>query len=378
MSRRLAGMLPARRSLVARLDLARSTGLRHAWRRWRRDRVFAKLIPERRERVAAALWAEAASELGAAVRKLAHGQLELRRGSAVTIVRRQLVPLNSPLALELAADKPAAYRLLAEAGLPVPEHLAFEAGETGKARAFLADGPLPCVVKPARGSGGDGVTGEISRPRELRRAVLAASRFSPRLLIEHQLAGEVFRFLVLDGRVLDVVRRSPPAISGDGHSSVEELIFAEYERRIRDDSGPGLKPFVVDLDTIFSLRRAGIRLRAVPPAGAIVRLKTVTNYNRAEENQTVRTAVSTELEAEIASAVAVLGLRLAGVDVVATTVAASLAASGGAIIDVNGHPALHHHAQVADAQGATRVAVPVLRALLEAPRQARAASPVES
>jgi cyanophycin synthetase len=208
--------------------------------------------------------------------------------------------------------------------------------------------------------------------------MLAASRFVPQLLIERQLAGDVFRFLVLDGQILDVVRRLRPAIIGDGRSTVEELISAEYDRRIRGDGNPGLKPFAVDLDCIFSLRRAGIPLRSVPPRGSTVRLKTVTNYNRPEDNHTLRTAISPALSAEAVAAATILGLRLAGVDVVSPTPSASLAASGGAIIDVNALPALHHHAHVADADAAGRVAVPILRALLERPRQAcadRTASP---
>jgi cyanophycin synthetase len=367
----LAGKLPAWRSVAARLDLAASTGIRHAWRRLQRDRALGALTGTRRQEIARALWEDAARELDATMTDRGDGHLEIRRGTAVTSVRGQMVSLNSQASIELAADKPAVYALLSEAGLRVPEHLAFEARDTKGALAFLTRGAIPCLVKPARGSGGEGVTGEIRTHGELRRAVLAASRFARRLLIERQLPGEVFRLLVLDGRVVDVVRRLRPTITGDGRSSVEQLIFAEYDRRIRGDGDPGLKPFVVDLDCILSLKRAGIPLRFVPPAGAVVRLKTVTNYNRPEENHTVRTAIAPALKAEVASAAAVLGLRLAGVDVVSTTAALSLASSGGAIIDVNALPALHHHAHVADPGSATRVAVPILRALLEPPRPRR-------
>jgi cyanophycin synthetase len=365
----LIGKLPSWRSVAARLDLVRSTGPRHAWRRLQRDRALRALTENRRERIARALWTDAARELDATMTELEPRRLEIRRGTAVTTVEGQMVTLNSKASIELAADKPAVYSLLSESGIPIPEHLAFESRDTRGARSFLAHGPIPCIVKPARGSGGDGVTGEICSVGEFRRAVLAASRFAPQLLIERQLAGDVVRFLVLDGQVLDVILRLRPAIIGDGRSTVEDLICAEYDRRIRGEGNPGLKPFVVDLDCILSLRRAGIPLRSVPPRGSTVRLKTVTNYNRPEDNHTLRTAISPALSAEVAAAAATLGLRLAGVDVVSLTPSAPLAASGGAIIDVNALPALHHHAHVADADGAGRVAVPILRALLERPRQ---------
>ncbi|HEY8774913.1 MAG TPA: hypothetical protein VIM33_00350 [Gaiellaceae bacterium] len=364
----LGGGLPTWRGVAARLDLLRSTGPRHAWHRLQQERALRTVVPSRRNLIAREVWSDAARELGAAVTEVESGRFEIRRGAAMATVTGQTVALNSRSAMALAADKPAVYRLLTDAGLPIPEQLSFAANDLGAARVFLArDGP--CVVKPARGTGGDGVTGEIRTASELRRAALAASRFSPQLLIESQVEGEVFRLLVLDGQVLDVVRRRHPAITGDGRSTVEELIFAEHDRRIRGEGSPGLKPFIVDLDCILSLKGAGITLRTVLPEGTTLRIKTVTNYNSPEDNETFRGPISPALTAEVVAAAEVLGLRLAGVDVVTPTPTAALAASGGAIIDVNETPGLHHHAHVADADRGTRVAIPILRALLDKPTE---------
>ena len=357
--------LPTWRGAVTRLDLLRSTGPRHAWRRLQRDRALEALAASRRTQVSRELWQDAAQELGATVTEPTPGRFEIRRGSTVARVVGQTAPLNTQAAKKVAADKPAVYSLLSEAGVAVPEHLAFDARDRQAAESFLARGPRPCVVKPARGTGGSGVTGEIHTASELRRAALAATRFAPRLLIERQIAGDVFRFLVLDGEVLDVVHRLPPTIVGDGTSTVEDLIFAEYERRIRADDNPGLKPFAVDLDCLFSLEHAGVALGDVLPAGSRVRVRTATNYNSPGDNRTLRASISVDVLAEVVAAVAALGLRLAGVDVVTQTLAAALPTSGGAIIDVNETPALHHHLHVANADGATRVAVPILRELLE-------------
>jgi cyanophycin synthetase len=219
-------------------------------------------------------------------------------------------------------------------------------------------------VKPAEGAGGDGVTGGIRTAGELRRAVLSASRFGPRLILERQAHGRVLRLLVLDRDVIDVVHRRPPTITGDGRSTIEELVFAEYDRRIRGEGDSGLKPFVADLDCLLSLERAGLSLRSVLPAGRTVPVKTVTNYNKPEDNETLGIGISGELSAEAVAAASAVGLRLAGIDVVTQNPAAGLAAAGGVVIDINAVPGLHHHARVADTRTATRVAVPILRALL--------------
>jgi D-alanine-D-alanine ligase-like ATP-grasp enzyme len=290
------------------------------------------------------------------VTEVGPARFEIRLGAFVARAAGQVVEINAPEAVERVADKPTAYAALAEAGVSVPEHVVFPARDLRAATAFLEHGPVPCVVKPVRGTGGDGVTGGVRSVSDLRRAVLSASRFAPRLLLERQAEGDVYRLLVLDGEVIDVVRRLRPTITADGRSTVEELVFAEYDRRLRGDGDPGLKPFAADLDCMLALERSGLSLDSVLPTGTSVEVKTVTNYNRAEDNATAQ-AVSPRLRADAVAAAKALGLRLAGIDAV-----------GGVVVDVNAAPALHHHMHVADADGATNVAVPILRALLEAPR----------
>jgi glutathione synthase/RimK-type ligase-like ATP-grasp enzyme len=358
--------VPTWRGVATRIDLLRSTGARHAWRRWRRDRALEEVVQGRREDMARALWTDAAREVGATVTEVGPARFEIRLGEAVVRAAGQVVAVNVPEAVERAADKLSVYGLLAEAGLPVPEHVVFTARDLRTASAFLERGPIPCVVKPVTGTGGDGVTGGVRSISDLRRAALAASRFAPRLLLERQAEGDVFRLLVLDDEVIDVVRRLRPTITGDGRSTVDELVFAEYDRRLRGDGDPGIKPFAADLDCMLSLERSGLSLHSVLPAGRSVQVKTVTNYNRPADNAAAR-VVAGDLRADAVAAAKALGLRLAGIDVVTPLPSADLVAGVGVVVDVNAAPALHHHTHAADARGATRVAATILRALLETP-----------
>jgi glutathione synthase/RimK-type ligase-like ATP-grasp enzyme len=63
---------------------------------------------------------------------------------------------------------------------------------------------------------------------------------------------------------------------------------------------------------------------------------------------------------EARRSVEAIGLRLAGVDVIAESITTSLAASGGVLLEVNGGPGLHHHYLVSDPNGATDVCTPIL------------------
>jgi cyanophycin synthetase len=350
----------------ARLDLARSLGLRAAGRRARDDRALGRLAASR-DAVYGRLWSEAAAEVGAEVVELGSGFLELRKDGRRTRVLRESTMLDDLVTVELSEDKPVVHRLLVSAGLPVPPHLEFDIAEIDRAAAFLAQEGT-CVVKPAAGTDvGVGVTAGIGTRQELVRAALRAGRSSRRLLIERQLAGDVYRLLLLDGRLLDAVHRRPPTLVGDGRASIGELVRAENARRLTAQGRDGLWLLKIDLDSILALQHRGSTLDSVPRAGTAIQVKSVTSQNCVEDNETVRGQVSPALVAEAAAAARCVGLRLAGVDVIANDLSRPLAESGGAIVEVNCTPGLHHHYLVADRAHATPVAVPILRALLGQP-----------
>ena len=352
---RLAGLL-------SRLDLLRSTGARYAWRRRQQARRWEGLQPSPVDAVYRAIWLEAAEAVGAEVVDVTERTLKLRRSGATTRVSRHRVMLDDAATVGLALDKTRVHRLLTEVGVPVPMHLEFAPENVAAADAFLAEGGA-CVVKPAAGTGaGWGVTVAVRSRSQLRRATLNAARYAPRVLIEREIEGALYRLLVLDGVLIDAVRHQPPTVSGDGRSSIVQLIHAENERRIAERGERSLWLLRVDLDCLFTLDRAGLALRSVVPAGERIAVKTATRENACHDNETVRHTLPPQLVAAALLAVEEVGLRLGGVDVIAPD--PSETAAGATVIEVNGTPGLSHHRLVTDRAAATRVAVPILERLL--------------
>ncbi len=348
-----------------RAYLVRVLGVSHVFRRRRNDRRYQQQ-GRRGEEVTRALWTDAAHELGAEMLELSPEIFEFRLGSAVARVLGQKTPLADPVATELASDKPLAYRILSRAGLPVPEHIVVDARDAAAAGAFLETGPLPCVVKPARGAGGEGVVGSVRTVSQLRRAMLRASARCSELIVERQIAGDHFRLLFLDGELLDVIRRVRPRVTGDGRSTIEELMFREYERRLDSEGADALWPFAIGLDCLFTLDEQGLGPRSVLPDGAAAAVMCATNLGGRDDAETFRSKLSPALEDDARAACTALGVRLGGVDVITSKPDRSLAAGGGAVLEVNPIPGLVHHYRVAAPANATRVAIPILRALLAA------------
>ena len=362
----------ARHAIAVRLEPVRFAGVRYGVRRLHEESELAEIGLQRYHSVFRAIWQDGAEEIGAELIELPSNILEIRRESASTRVWKQWTSLDDAVSLRVADDKPLTHLLLAQAGVAVPRNLEFTLDDRSAALAFLAEAGSPCVVKPGSGMGGGAaITTGVETASELTRASRRAARFETRLLIERQIRGHVHRFLYLDGKLLDVVRREPPRVAGDGHSTLEDLIAAENRRRLAARGHEGFHLLRVDLDCILTLRSAGLDLSHVPPPGSLVRVKTVTNQNRVEDNETVHETVHPGVVEEGARAAAAVGIRLAGVDLITTDLSHPLSETGGAVMEVNGTPGLNHHYHVADRARATRVAVPILSTLLDLYRAGR-------
>jgi cyanophycin synthetase len=370
LSERVAGKGGRAAKVASRAEVVASTGPHYLWQRVRADRALAPFKRDARNEVYERIWREAADTAGASISALSPGLFEIERGASRARVFHQVVGLDDVVTLQVALDKALVHRMLSDAGLAVPEHVEFDVRDPAPALEFMHRIGAPCVVKPAAGSGGGhGTVAGIATADELMRARRNASRGGSRILIERQALGAVFRLLLLDGELLDVIRSAPGHLTGDGRSSIAELIFAENARRVAARGQAGVELLGAGLDMMLALERAGLRLSSVAPVGERIALGDVTNNNSVADNETFRETLSAELVAEAVAAQRAVGLRLAGVDVITADPRRPLRQSGGVINEVNGTPGLHHHYLVADPERATRVAIPVLERLLADPRQ---------
>lgn len=307
-------------------------------------------------------WQEAAEILGATVLPLTTDVLQIRREDSVTQVYLNYTPLDDPVSLRVAGNKPVVHQMLQKHGVPIPAFREFTLNSLSTAGEFLNNFEQ-CVVKPASGTGGgQGVTTGVTSKRELRKSAVNAAGYGSGLMIEQQLKGSNLRLLFLDGELLDAVERRPPTVTGNGQSTIGKLVHELNRDRARRGKSVAQSVVKPDGDMRQTLLSQGLTLRTVPDAGQAVQLKTVINDNAADDNTNVTDDLHPDIVAVARQAVAAVGLRLAGVDVVTPSTDQSLDRSGGVVLEVNSTPGLYFH--YANAAGRTMVAVPILAACL--------------
>ncbi|MFN3148510.1 hypothetical protein [Bremerella sp.] len=303
-------------------------------------RGLGKAMHRQRDEFYAHTWEQAAKQIGATFQQLEGGLFEFQRKRQRTRVWKNYTTLDNPVTLRLAGNKPLVLqKLMGIAPLSPWKTFTIETIETAYE---MLDGSS-YVVKPARNTGaGSGVTTGIRSRRELRNSVAVASAFDSTLLIEKQIPGSNYRLLFLQGELIEIVRRDPPTVVGDGKSSIKSLITRENSLRREQGWRRAQTMLTVDDDMRRTLSASGMTLGSVPEADQSIVLKTVINENRAAENCVVD-EMCPEIVSMCRDCVRELGIQLAGVDIITPDLTVPLLESGGAVLEMNTTPGLYHH-----------------------------------
>jgi cyanophycin synthetase len=272
--------------------------------------------------------------------QLGHGAHQRRIWTAET-------ELTGAIAENIAGDKDLTKTLLRACGVPVPEGQVVTSPQDAWEAA--QDIGLPVVVKPSDGNHGRGVTLDLSTQADIEAAFGVADAEGSEVMVERNIAGHEHRLLVVGGRVVAAARGEIAEVVGNGRSSVLTLIDEQINsdpRRGTTEASP-LNRLVVseDLVILLDLKRQGFAPHDVVPEGRRVLV---------QRNGNVSIDCTDEVHPEVAYSVAlaarVVGLDVAGVDVVCEDIGRPLQAQGGAVVEVNAGPGLLMHLKPAIGQ----------------------------
>ncbi|HSH83326.1 MAG TPA: cyanophycin synthetase [Herpetosiphonaceae bacterium] len=251
---------------------------------------------------------------------------------------------TSSIAISLCQEKALTNRMLSTVGVPVPEGRIVTSADDAWAAAEEVG--LPVVVKPSDGNQGKGVSVNLRTEAEIGAAYGIARDYSREILVERYIAGEDFRLLVVNGTMIAAARRDPAQVIGDGTHTIAELVAqVNQDPQRRPGHSSVLTRIKLDDAVDLVLQQQELTVSSVPEAGRIVKLRTNGNLSTGGTATDVtdevhpRNARLAELAAQI------LGLDVAGIDMLCHDIGRPLHEQGGAIVEVNAAPGLRMHIQ---------------------------------
>ncbi len=254
---------------------------------------------------------------------------------------------TSAIAEGIASDKDMTKELLAGCGVPVPEGRLVDDPED----AWSVAQRMGCavVVKPTDANHGRGVTLDLSGEAEVKAAFDVADAEGSGVMVERYIPGEEHRVLIVAGQVAAAARGETAWITGDGVHTVEALIDLQInsDPRRGDTEDHPLNPILVrqEGEVQITIQKQGLEITSVPEVGRRVLVSRKGNMANDCTDQ-----VHPEVAHACALAARIVGLDIAGIDLVCEDISRPLQEQGGAIVEVNAGPGLLMHLKPASGQ----------------------------
>jgi cyanophycin synthetase len=286
---------------------------------------------------------EEAKRRGIPVRRLNNYSLvQLGLGKNLRRIQATLSDYTSAIAVEIAQDKDDTKRVLGNIGLPVPK--GDVARTIDRAIEIVEEIGYPVILKPLDASHGRGISGRIDDEAALHEAWNDAREFGNRIVVEQYTEGRDYRVLVVNGKVVACAERIPARVIGDGKSTIAQLI----ERENRDPRrGVGhtktLTKIPADDRTACFLRKRGLTLESVPELNQEVLLRGTANLSTGGTAIDRTDEMHPDNVTACEMAAGIIGLDIAGIDVLTRDISVPFRENGAVIIEVNAGPGIRMH-----------------------------------
>ena len=262
----------------------------------------------------------AAKERGIPVRRLNRESLvQFGYGAKLRRIQATETDRTGVIAETIAQDKELTRTLLKSVGVPVPEGR--PVADADDAWAAACDIGVPVVVKPRDGNQGRGVATNLTTREQIMAAYQAALAESKQVVVEKFAPGHDYRVLVVGGKVVAASRREPAQVLGDGVRPIRELVdAANLDPRRGEHHATMLSKLKLDAVAMGVLADQGYTPESVPPAGTVVLIRRNANLSTGGTAIDMTERVHPQVAARAVEAAQVIGLDIAGVDVVTTDI----------------------------------------------------------
>ena len=279
--------------------------------------------------------------------QLGHGRYQKRIQATITSETHYI-------AVDLASDKEATNKILADLGLPVPrQRMVYNAKEAEQAAGRIG---YPVVIKPLDANHGRGISVGLENSEHVAEAFEFArenNKSGNGVIVESFVQGLDHRMLVVNGALVAVSKRVPGHVVGDGSNSVEkllEVVNSDPRRGVGHEKA--LTRIEFDAKAREHLEELGYTKDTVPPKGEIVYLRSTANLSTGGTAIDVTDIVHPDNRHMAVRAVKAIGLDIGGVDFLSADVSRSYKENGAGICEINAAPGFRMH--VAPSEGKSR------------------------
>ena len=295
--------------------------------------------------------------------------VQLGTGKYHKNIRATITSDTNLIAVETADNNYLSNRMLNEAGIQVPETIKTDNVEEIISFQKRIDNSI--VIKPVEGYLRKNTTINIETPEDIIEAFQYTQECDEYVVAQQYVKDNFFRLLVIDNKFIAAGRLEPPKITGNGGKTINELIEELNSNPEREFGDKGkLSKVEIDAETERILNKKGYELNSVLPKGENLFLKNSGNPKKG--------GFSTDVTDEVHSfnifiaerAAKIIGLNVAGIDIITKEINKPITDQGGVVVEVNAAPDFRMH--INPAMGESRnVAAPLLDMLFPAGAKTR-------
>ena len=250
---------------------------------------------------------------------------------------------TTSLGVRIAGNKELTKSLLRSLGVPVPAgKLIYIKEELDEALESIG---YPVVLKPLGSNHGKGVTVNITDHERAAAAFEMAHKVAGwrQIIVEKFVRGMDYRLLVIGHQLVAAARRTPAMVTGDGISTIKELIDIVNSDPRRGTNHKPLTVITADEVTLGILKRKGLTLDSILPSGQQLFLKGIANLSAGGTSTDVTESVHPD-NAFMAERISrIVGLDICGLDVISPDIGVPFNLNQGAVIEVNSNPGFRSH-----------------------------------
>lgn len=284
-------------------------------------------------------------------------------------IQATIASTTSNIAVEIACDKDETKNLLQALNIPVPK--GGSAYDEEDLQSIVSRIGYPLVIKPVDGNHGRGSTMNIKTWDEAVAALKKSKEISRWAIVEQYITGYDYRLLVIDYKFVSAALRKPAAITGDGVSTIKQLVD-EVNKDPRRGYGHEnvLTSIKMDDHTMRLLEKLGMNEDTIPKKGEEIFLKSTANLSTGGTATDVTEIVHPNNIFTAERIARTIGLDICGIDIMSPDISEPMTENRGVVLEVNAAPGFRMH--LAPSEGIGRnVAEPVVDMLFPAGSQGR-------